>query len=92
MKVDAVGPISFIVIAFIAAGFGAVLPGFLEVEGTVSNLTVRAAGSLALFVFIYRVNPPNLVNESLPKPKKPRRRTVPQELIDEDDLGSEKPE
>lgn len=51
-----------IVLAISAAGFAAMIPGFLEV--TVNNY-VRAGGALAVFVIIFFFSPANLV--ALPK-------------------------
>lgn len=47
-----------IVLAIAAAGFAAMIPGFLEV--TVNNY-VRAGGALAVFVIIFFFSPANLV-------------------------------
>ena len=74
-----------VILAVAAAGFAAVLPGFLEIEGKILSFTVRAAGSLAVFIVIYRVNPPNRFEKKLPKPKKPRAVDIPEDRIIEDD-------
>lgn len=73
-----------VILALAAAGFAAVLPGFLEIQGTLLSFSVRAAGSLAVFLLIYRVNPPEQFGKRLPSPKKPRRVAVPVDRIEED--------
>src|SRR5882762_9700379 len=59
-----------VVLALAAAGFAVVLPGFLQIEGQVLSFSVRAAGSLAVFLVVYRVNPPERLGKKLPKPKR----------------------
>lgn len=73
-----------VILALAAAGFAAVLPGFLEIEGKLLSISVRAAGSLAVFIAIYCVNPPERLGNRLPKPKKPRKVDVPSKRIDQD--------
>lgn len=73
-----------VVLALAAAGVGAVIPGFLDINGKIWEISLRATGALALFVLIYRINPPGLAAKSaLPKPKPPVRRKMPQHLIEE---------
>ncbi|MEO6676886.1 MAG: hypothetical protein ABIO21_05870, partial [Pseudomonas sp.] len=56
--------------------------GLLQVEGKVFSLTIKATGSLAVFFLVYLVNPPEILEKSLPKPRKPRSVAVPQSKID----------
>ena len=57
------------VLSLAAAGVGGVLAGFLHVEGTIKNLTVRAAGALALFVMVFFFTPPmpeqDVINQTM---------------------------
>jgi hypothetical protein len=46
-----------VVLSLAAAGVGAVIPGLIHLDLPF----VRAAGAIALFVLVYRVNPPELV-------------------------------
>jgi hypothetical protein len=49
-----------VILALVAAGIGAVLPGLMEI-----NLPgVRAGGALALAAVVYFVNPPALIRDS----------------------------
>jgi uncharacterized membrane protein len=52
-----------LILALAAAAIGAILPGFLEVSGTVKNITLRAGGAIGLFVIVYLLNPPALVHQ-----------------------------
>ncbi|HUS06734.1 MAG TPA: hypothetical protein VMZ52_10575 [Bryobacteraceae bacterium] len=61
-----------LVLALAAAGFGAVIPGFISVN--VSNV-VRAGGAIALFVIVFLLNPPALVATASPW-KTPEEQTV----------------
>ena len=70
-----------VILALAAAGFATVLSGFLEIDGKVFEWKFRAAGSLAIFVAIYLTNPPDIIERRLPKPKKPRKVTVPEDRI-----------
>jgi hypothetical protein len=47
-----------VILSLAAAGFGAVLPGLINIDIPF----VRAGGALALFVLVYRINPPALVS------------------------------
>jgi hypothetical protein len=47
-----------VILAVAAAAFGTILTGFLEIDGKVMSWQFRAAGSLAIFVAIYMLNPP----------------------------------
>jgi len=47
-----------IVLALAGAGFGAMLPGFLDLQvGAGTRLTLRAGGALAIFVVLYFWSP-----------------------------------
>lgn len=70
------------VLALAAAGFGTVLSGFLEIGGQVLSWQFRAAGSLAIFVAVYLVNPPVLITKRIPAPKKPKKIEVPEDRLD----------
>jgi hypothetical protein len=52
-----------LVLALAAACVGAAIPGSLEVNGTVKQITLRAGGAIALFVIIYLMNPPALAHQ-----------------------------
>ena len=65
-----------VVLSLAAAGIGAILPGFLNIEGQLANFTVRSGGALALFLLVYRINPPTLLPRRIPTPRKPVRRPV----------------
>lgn len=58
-----------LVLAMIAGGFGAMLPGALEVN---VNKTIKAAGAAGFFVIVYFFNPAGLVSDDpfakFPKP------------------------
>jgi hypothetical protein len=45
--------------------FGAVVPGMLEVGLDLPGLAVRGTAGFALFVLVYRVNPPTLLGDSM---------------------------
>src|SRR5258708_32392509 len=62
-----------VILALAAAGFGTVLSGFLEVNGKALSWEFRAAGSLAIFVAVYMLNPPVLIKKRIPSPKKPKK-------------------
>lgn len=55
-----------IVIALSASAFGCVLPGFLHIESKAKAFALRAGGTLALFVLIYMVNPPQYITPPAP--------------------------
>ena len=51
-----------IVLALAASGIGAVVPGFLNIEWKEKHLPfIRAGGAITLFVIIYLLNPPALI-------------------------------
>ena len=73
-----------VVLALAAAGIGAIIPGFLDINGKILDISLRATGALALFVLIYRINPPDLTAKSaLPKPKPPVKKKMPSHLNEE---------
>lgn len=45
-----------------AAAIGAIIPGFLHIEGKLANFAVRTGGAIALFMIVYNINPPELVS------------------------------
>ena len=47
-----------VVLALVAAGIGAVIPGMIDVN---VQPVIRAGGAIALFVIVFWFNPPNLV-------------------------------
>ena len=50
-----------LVVALGAAGFGALLPGFLNVTMSVAtNIVIRGGGAISLFLVVFLVNPPVL--------------------------------
>ncbi len=49
-----------VVMALAAGAVGVALTGFLEIQGTLAGLSVRAGGALALFIFVYKINPAKL--------------------------------
>ena len=69
------------ILALAAAGFGTVLSGFLEIDGKVLAWQFRAAGSLAIFVAVYLVNPPVLIKKRIPAPRKPKKVEVPDDQL-----------
>jgi len=75
-----------VILALAGAGFAVMLTGFLEINGKIASFSIRAGGSLAVFIAIYRINPPNLLEKQLPKPKKPRPVKVSKDRIDEDEV------
>lgn len=66
-----------VVLALAAGGIAAVTPGFFGLETDIPGLTIRAGGALAVFVFVYRFNPANL----LPLETTDDNATVEKELI-----------
>lgn len=59
-----------VVLALAGAAFAAILPGFLNIETKLVAVAVQAGGALAVFVLIYRINPPVLLQAQLTAPKK----------------------
>jgi small-conductance mechanosensitive channel len=79
-----------VVLALAGAAFALILIGFLEVEAVWASVTIRAGGTLAVFILLYLVNPPALVQpRKLPTPKTPVKRRVPQDRVNE--AGEEEP-
>lgn len=50
-----------VVLAIGAAAVGATLPGFFRIEARWVGFTARAGGALGLFLLVYMVNPPELM-------------------------------
>jgi membrane-associated phospholipid phosphatase len=74
-----------VILALAGAAFALILTGFLDVEAVWAAVTLRAGGTLAVFVVLYCVNPPSLIKpHKLPTPKPPVKRPVPQDRIDDD--------
>jgi hypothetical protein len=44
---------------------GTVLPGFVDLEGRIGELLIRAGGTIALFLIVYFIKPPSQVRNSL---------------------------
>lgn len=44
-----------------AACIGAVIPGFVEIDGSINEIVIRAGGALALFLVVYLMNPPERI-------------------------------
>jgi tellurite resistance protein TehA-like permease len=65
-----------IVLALAGAGFAAVLPGFLSVNGTWQGLALRAGGAFAAFVILYFFDPPRRVERNVAKVPPPAKRRV----------------
>jgi hypothetical protein len=57
-----------VILALVAAGIGAVIPGMIDVN---VQPVIRAGGAIALFVIVFWFNPPTLVGA----PKDPPRNT-----------------
>lgn len=51
-----------VLVALMASGIAACLPGFLDIDWS-KRLGLRAAGSFAIFVLVFLVNPPKLMAE-----------------------------
>jgi len=57
-----------VVLALAAAGFGATIPGFLKVELPLwKKGLISAICAIALFVVVYKVNPPELIHQPAPQ-------------------------
>ena len=52
---------------YLAAGIAAILPGFLEISGKILEITIRAGGAIAVFVLVYKFNPPKLLHTKIDK-------------------------
>lgn len=44
-----------------AACVGAIIPGFIEIDGEIEELAFRAGGAITLFVIVYLMNPPQTI-------------------------------
>jgi hypothetical protein len=54
------------VLALAAAGVGAVIPGFIHLDLSVSNNNkLRAGGAIALFAIVFYTNPPEMIKNSV---------------------------
>lgn len=52
----------FRVILSLAAGaFGAVIPGFFEIDGKIKNISFRTTGAVSFFLITYMANPPEII-------------------------------
>ena len=51
-----------VVLALVAAAIAALVPGFLNIQSRVLRSSIRAGGAIAVFVLVYLINPPKLVN------------------------------
>ncbi|HYO51707.1 hypothetical protein [Archangium sp.] len=71
-----------VILALAGAGFAAVLPGFLEIEGTSTKFALRAGGALAAFLVLYFWNPPVQMERRLAGPRKADKRKVKRDSID----------
>lgn len=64
------------VLALAGAGFGAALPGLLNVTfKAIPNVVIEAGGAIALFVLIYKINPAQLAAPGRPSRKRRNRRS-----------------
>ena len=45
------------ILALAAAGMGGILAGFLQIEGQIQQIAVRAGGALAIFAIVFFYNP-----------------------------------
>lgn len=52
------------VLALASAGIATSIPGLIGVEINLPGVAVRALGALAIFILVYRVNPPDLKNSN----------------------------
>lgn len=51
-----------VVMSLGAACLGSILPGFVELDGKLGELVIRAGGAIALFLLLYLVNPPKSIH------------------------------
>lgn len=51
------------VLAIAAGAFATVMSGFLQLEGKWKQFSLRAGAGLAVFIFVYAVNPPKLIQK-----------------------------
>jgi HEAT repeat protein len=76
-----------VVLSLAGAAFAAILPGFLNIQVKVLSIAIQAGGALAVFVVIYRINPPELLAHQVKK--EPSERKV-KSLINDLKRGSER--
>lgn len=50
-----------VITALGSAFLGAVIPGFVELDGSIGEIAIRAGGAIALFLVVYLLNPPKAV-------------------------------
>ena len=66
-----------VVMALAAAAFGATIPGFLKINFPLwGKGAIAAGGALALFVIVYRINPPALGEDAWVNPNPERHLAV----------------
>jgi hypothetical protein len=65
-----------VILALAGAAFAAILPGFLNIEAKLAALAIQAGGALAVFIIIYWINPPGLLEKQVASPKKPVKHEV----------------
>jgi hypothetical protein len=51
-----------VVLALVAAAIAALVPGFLNIQSQVYRSRLRAGGAVAVFVIVYLINPPKIIN------------------------------
>ena len=69
-----------VILALAGAGTAAVLLGFITLTINIPTISVQAGGAFAVFVLIFFVNPPTLLQDrlvTLPPPKPVTLRTPP---------------
>lgn len=54
-----------VIMALGAACLGAIIPGFIELEGGICEIAIRTGGAIALFFTVYLINPPSKVRDSV---------------------------
>jgi hypothetical protein len=75
----------FRVILSLAGGaFAGILTGFLDIRTSFLGWTIRAGGGLAVFIALYRLNPPSLVERRMVlQQRRPIRINIPPERIND---------
>jgi len=68
-----------VVLALSGAAFALILTGFVDVEAKWAEVTIRAGGTLAVFVLLYLFNPRVLEQLRKPKPGPIKKIKVPAE-------------
>src|SRR5450755_424260 len=51
-----------VVLALVAAAIAALVPGFLNIQSQVYRNKIRAGGAVAVFVIVYLINPPRIMD------------------------------